>query len=140
MQADNTPLTCTLYITRLREEACSSVPGLESPLPHSITLIICTCFGVVPPGSYGPRQAERRHGFSALGRIHCEVSYTSFASQERSRQAQVGQTVLSLGNKQLVVQPSDNKQLGVASAYNLLHKLFTATRHAEPAVQNAILM
>eukprot|EP00877_Chromochloris_zofingiensis_P014209 jgi/Chrzof1/9041/Cz03g33280.t1 len=37
---------------------------------------------------YGPRQAERRHGFSALGRIHCEVSYTSFASQERSRQAQ----------------------------------------------------
>jgi len=39
--------------------------------------------------SYGPRQGERKFGFTDMGRLNVEVSFTSFARPERQRQAQV---------------------------------------------------
>ncbi len=37
---------------------------------------------------YGPRQAERKFGFSETGRLQCDVRMTSFASQGLSKQQQ----------------------------------------------------
>lgn len=38
---------------------------------------------------YGPRQSERRFGFSDRGRLACEVNYVSLAQKARGKQAQV---------------------------------------------------
>lgn len=37
---------------------------------------------------YGPRQSERKFGFSDRGRINCEINVTSMAQKVRGRQAQ----------------------------------------------------
>lgn len=37
---------------------------------------------------YGPRQGERKFGFTDKGRLNVEVAFTSFARPERGRQAQ----------------------------------------------------
>ncbi|KAI8470526.1 MAG: putative exosome complex exonuclease RRP41 [Monoraphidium minutum] len=37
---------------------------------------------------YGPRQGERKHGFTDMGRLNVEVSFTSFSRPERGRQQQ----------------------------------------------------
>lgn len=39
---------------------------------------------------YGPRQSERKFGFSDRGRLVCEVNYVSLAQKSRGKQAQVG--------------------------------------------------
>lgn len=39
---------------------------------------------------YGPRQSERKFGFSDRGRLVCEVHYVSLAQKARGKQAQVG--------------------------------------------------
>lgn len=38
---------------------------------------------------YGPRQSERKFGFSDRGRLVCEVNYISLAQKARGKQAQV---------------------------------------------------
>eukprot|EP00882_Tetradesmus_deserticola_P028791 GHRQ01032083.1.p2 GENE.GHRQ01032083.1~~GHRQ01032083.1.p2 ORF type:complete len:136 (+),score=12.04 GHRQ01032083.1:741-1148(+) len=38
---------------------------------------------------YGPRQSERKFGFSDRGRLNCELNYTSVAQKLREKQAQV---------------------------------------------------
>jgi ribonuclease PH len=45
-----------------------------------------------PPHSYGPRQGERKFGFTDTGRLNVEVAFTSFARPERLRQQQVRET------------------------------------------------
>ncbi|GAX75191.1 hypothetical protein CEUSTIGMA_g2635.t1 [Chlamydomonas eustigma] len=40
-------------------------------------------------GVYGPRQSERKFGFSERGRLHCDVRLAAFAAQGLTKQQQV---------------------------------------------------
>jgi hypothetical protein len=51
-------------------------------ISHALTLFVVLC-------SYGPRQSERKFGFSDRGRLVCEVNYVSLAQTARGKQAQV---------------------------------------------------
>jgi len=60
---------------------------------HNIDVTPFASLPVTPPCCvrYGPRQSERKHGFSDSGRINCEVTFTSWARRmsDRTRQLQV---------------------------------------------------
>jgi hypothetical protein len=62
------------------------IPGLLTAFASHTTAIAAR--------RYGPRQSERKFGFSDRGRLCCEVIFISLAQKARGKQAQVSSSAL----------------------------------------------
>ena len=76
---------------------CSTLlPGSAGCLPCPTTQRVCRAVQVMV-GVYGPRQSERRVGYSEQGRVNCDVKLASFASRQRGVFGQVRGGALGVG-------------------------------------------
>ena len=64
-------------------------PCMRMATPMLPCIIPPPCMHVAPPCSYGPRQSERKFGFSETGRLQCDVRLSSFAAQGMNKLQQV---------------------------------------------------
>jgi hypothetical protein len=65
-------------------------------------------------GVYGPRQSERKVGFSEQGRINCDVKLATFATRQRGKFGQVSADRRGLGSVALALQAGQAGCLGTA--------------------------
>jgi hypothetical protein len=87
-------LLCITHSTQTAWTACTACTAqhMFSYKPahaQHIAPVTCLCTTLYCNCRYGPRQSERRFGFSDRGRLACEVNYVSLAQKARGKQAQV---------------------------------------------------
>ena len=73
---------------RVAKDSCTAPTTAVGQAKAEIEVHPCICLHMCVC-RYGPRQSERKFGFSDRGRLVCEVNYVSLAQTARGKQAQV---------------------------------------------------